>query len=391
MALIITIPGGAVQLQGTEMWVKINTDNVQGDLYRVLLKITSEDAKLDGMPQILENIPDANGDAWFNIAGFLYRYFVPSFSAAGGVLATERADIPALISLDIGESYVDASPVRQENWSELTGDQYKINVLQGGLSEFEKTLYTELATNWYNQFIVGGRWLTALPDGIQIAPTSAAKLWCISAESAAQDLTFKADYTLLNGTTGTISQVVTINPGSIYEFNVDPATLGLDVASASPVASYQCYLENTGVRVIEKFTFNIDYQYYEFNTQVFAFNLYSAVDCYWFTGKVKTNFPAEHTTAQRTAQKTDTTRQRTVVISAKSGRRKWMVNTGHKSWEEIKELRHLVMSRQLWILDDTTGYVIPVNIENSAEALGAIDENLHDFELELTEAHNNRY
>jgi hypothetical protein len=115
------------------------------------------------------------------------------------------------------------------------------------------------------------------------------------------------------------------------------------------------------------------------------------VDPYWFTGKVKTNFPAEHNTAQRTAQNTDTTRQRTQVISAKSGRRKWIVNTGHKSWEEIQELRHLIMSRQLWIHDSATGYVVPVNIENSAEALGAIDENLHDFELELIEAHNNRY
>ncbi|WP_319502576.1 hypothetical protein [uncultured Draconibacterium sp.] len=391
MALTITIPGGAVQLQGTEMRVKINTDNVQGDLYRVLLKITSEDAKLDGMPQILENIPDANGDAWFDISGFLYRYFVPTFSATGGVLATERADIPALISLDIGESYVDANSVRQENWAGLDGDQYQVNVLQGGLSEFEKNLYTEQATNWYNQFIVGGKWLTALPSGVKIAPTAAAKLWCISAEAAAQNLTFKADYTLLDGTTGTVSQAITVNPGSIYEFNVDPATLGLDVASANPVASYQCYLENTGVQVIEKFTFNLDYTYYEFNTQVFAFNRYSAIDPYWFTGKVKTNFPAEHTTAQRTAQKTDTTRQRTVVISAKSGRRKWIVNTGHKSWEEIRDLEHLIMSRQLWILDETTGYVIPVNIENSAEALGAIDKNLHDFELELTEAHNNRY
>nr|WP_321357172.1 hypothetical protein [uncultured Draconibacterium sp.] len=390
MALEITIPGGAVQLQGTEIRVKINTDTVQGDLYRVLLKITSEDAKLDGMPQILENIPDANGDAWFDISGFLYRYFVPTFSSTGGVLGTERADIPALISLDIGESYIENNQ-RQENWAELNGDQYKVTVLQGGLSEFEKDLYTEQATNWYNQFIVGGKWLTALPDGVKIAPTALAKLWCMSSAAAALNLTFKADYTLQDGTTGTISQAVTVNHGSIYEFNVDPATLGLDVASANPVVSYECYLENGVERVIEKFTLNIDYTYYEFNTQVFAFNRYSAVDCYWFTGKVKTNFPAEHTTAQRTAQNTDTTRQRTQVISAKSGRRKWIVNTGHKSWEEILELEHFIMSRQLWILDVATGYVVPVNIENSAEALGAIDENLHDFELELSEAHNNRY
>ncbi len=389
MALTITIPGGAVQLHGTEVRVKINTDNVQGSLYRILLKISSDDGKLDGMPQEEENIPDSNGDAWFDIAGYLFRRFVPGFLENGGVLATERTDIPAVISLDIGESYVDENSVRQENWSELAGDQYKITVLQGGLSELEKNIYSDLATNWYSDFIVAGKWLTGLISGTKIAPTSKAKLWCIIPGAAVMNLTFKADYFRADGSTGTISQAVTVNPLSMYEWCVDPETLGLDVSSTNPVVSYECYLENAGIQIIESFQYWIDYTYYEFNTQLFATNRYGGVDPYWLTGKVKTNFPAEHTISQRIAQVGDTAKHRTQVVSAKSGRRKWIVNTGYKDWEELEALPNLILSRQLWLVHN--GQIVPVNIENSEEALGSIDDNLHDFPLELVEGHTRKY
>ncbi len=389
MSLTIQIPGGPVQLQGTEIKVNVNTDTVQGDLYRVLLKITSEDDKLDGLPQTLELIPDSNGDVSFDISGFLSRRWVPPFSATGGTLATERTDITALISLDIGESYIDDDSVRQESWSALSGSAYQVTIIPGGLAEYEKNKYTEQNDTWYNDFITGGKWLTSLVNGVKIAPTAAAKLWYISPESTAQDLTFKADYTLEDGTIETISQAVTVNALSIYEFCVDPATLGLTVDGDNPVVSYQCYLENAGVQVIESFTFNLDYSYYEFNTQVFATSKYGGVDPYWFTGRVDTNFPATHTIAQRIRQTTDTTRSRTQVVSAKSGRRKWIVDTGYKSWEEIQALRHLIMARQLWISHD--GEVVPVNIENSEEALGSIYDNMHSFSIELIEAHYNNY
>lgn len=389
MALQITIPGGRIQLQGTNVRVKIHTDNVQGSLYRILLKVSNADAKLDGIPQVSENTSDVNGEAEFDISGLLYRNFVPGFSETGGAIATERADIPCTVELDIGESYVDAASVRQENWSELVGDQYKITVLQGGLSELEQDTYNELATNWYSDFIVGGKWLTTLVNGVKIAPIAAAKLWYVTPETAAQNLTLKADYTLMDGSTGTISQAHTVNPALMNEFTVDPATLGLTTDGANPVASYQVFLEKADVQIIEKFTFVLDYNWYEFNTQVFATNKYGGVDPYWFSGKVEHAFPAEHGTAQRTAQPTDTRKNRTQITVGKKGKRRWFVNSGHKSFEEKLALSNLILSRQVWIIEN--GKIIPVNIENSEEAMGSLFNNLHDFTFEFTEAHQRKY
>lgn len=389
MALIITIPNGRIQLQGTKIRVQVNTDNVQGSLYRILLKVSNADSKLDGLPQVSENTPDVNGDAEFDISGLLYRNFVPTFAESGAAIATERADIPCTVELDIGESYIDATSKRQENWSGLVGDQYKITVLQGGLNEHEQNTYRELGTNWYADFVQGGKWLSTLVNGVKIAPAAAAKLWYISPESVAQNLTLKADYVLQDGTSGTVSQAHTVNPAIMNEFTVDATTLGLSIAGDNPVTSYQVYLENAGVQILEKFLFTLDYNWYEFNTQVFATNKYGGVDPYWFSGKVENAFPAEHGTAQRTAQPTDTRKNRTQIAVGKKGKRRWFINTGHKSFAEKLALVNLILSRQIWLV--VNNQMVPVNIENSEEALGSIFDNLHDFTFEFTEAHQSKY
>ena len=391
MALTITIPGGAIQLSDTLIRVKVNTDTVTGSLYKVLLKVTPEnDEHLPGGPFEEEKDPDDNGDAWFEISGLLRRIFVPGFNIENGTLHTERDDTPYKIALDIGESYVDDSNERQENWAELEGDEYEVLLLRGGLSNHRQNIYNQLGTNFYQDYIVGGKWLTELPSPLKITTDKLVKLWYLTSETEQQSLILNADYTLQDGTTGTVSFDVTVNPEVLNEFDVDPLTLGLTITGDNPVASYSVYLTDADdTPVTEEFEYEIDYSYYEENYQVLYMNKFSGIDPLWFHGKVTNQFSGTHETGQRTPEVDDNTFTRTTVISSKTGRRKWIMNFGYKSYEEIMALQSLILSRQVWIIDD--GYAVPVNIEENEEDLAAISDDVHEYKITFIEAHENKY
>ncbi len=389
MALTITIPGRAIQLSDTFVRVKVNTDTVTGSLYKILLKVTPEDdTQLPGGPFVEEHDPDTNGDVWFNISGLLRRDFIPDFTITPGNLHSQRATTPYKVALDIGESYVDANNVRQENWAELSGSEYTILLLRGGLSIHRQNIYNQTDTNFYNDYIVGGKWLTELPSPLKIAPDKLAKLWYITPETTSQNLTLKAAYTLADGSTGTVSENVTVLPEVLNEFNVDPETLSL-ATTGNKVVEYTITLEKSGTAVTEEFRFEIDYEYYEENYQVLYMNKFSGIDPLWLHGKASNLFAGTHATGQRTDSVDDNSFSRTVVISSKKGRRKWKMNFGYKSYEEIMALRSLILSRQVWLMAD--GYALPVNVEDNTEELAAVGDNTHEYEIIFTEAHENRY
>ena len=390
MALTVTIPNGPVQLSDTVVEIKVNTSEIQGSLYEVLFKVTPEDnEQLPGGPFEEGVAPDSNGDAKLNISGLLRRVFVPSFNIASGIVCTERADIPYKVSIDVGESYVDASNERQKNWAELEGSQYEIVVLRGGLSIHRQNIYQEEASTFYADYIQGGKWLTELPNPCTIAPDKLIKLWYMTPEAAQQNLNLVVNYTLKDGTTGNDSFACTINPESIYEFDVDPYTLGLDVASANPVTSYDVVLKNGAVEVIETFTIELDYDHFEESFQLFYRSKFSGIDPIWLHGKSEDQFPATHVIASRTPETSDNSFNRTQVVSSKSSRRQWSINVGHKEYNEIMSLRSAILSREMWLLDGS--HIVPVNIESSNESLAKKESGTHDYTLILTEAHESKY
>jgi hypothetical protein len=389
MALTITIPGGPVQLSDTRVKVTVNTDLVQGSLYNVLLKVSNAGGELDGLPQILEGAPDSSGNFVFDISGLLRRNFLPSFHISAGTVCTERSTIPYKVELDIGESYIDSSNVRQENWAELTGSQYQIIILRGGLSAHQENIYNQLSSNFYLDYIVGGKWLTDLPDPVFTAPDKMVKLWYMTAQATAQSLTLEVSYLLKDGSSGTTTVACTINPGSLYEFNVDPVTLGLTVSGSNPVVSYSVTLLNGNTPVVDDFNIHIDHKHYQENYLLFFMNKFSGIDTLWLHGQCDNNLQASHEIASRTPEVTDNSFSSTRVVVAKSGRRQWNINTGYKKYTEIMALQSLILSRQLWLLDGN--YVVPVNIEKSDELLARPEDDLHNYTITITEAHENNY
>lgn len=381
MALTITIPGGSYQLADSKIWMKVNTDTIQGNLYQILLKLTPENELIPGGPFEEGNTPDANGDVWFELSGLFWRMLTPAFSYSGSTLHIEHSNLLESVAIDIGESYIDETNVRQENWAGLAGDQYKVKVLNGTLTQQEQNELKEADTSFYNEFILGGKFLTHLIPGTTIFPTQDLKLWWITAAPAQQVLSAKADYILEDGTPGTVSTPVTINPGMVNEFNVDPVTLGLP----ADVASYTFYLADGATTKSEQFSFKVNNNYQEHLTTLFAKNDYGVVDCYGLTGAPAFGMPVERTYGQRMPSPDDTTRDATRVTTSVIGRKNMELSTGYKSLEEIRAMEKLLKSEQLWIRSGTK--LQPVNIENSSELLADLFNEVHELTLKLTEAH----
>jgi hypothetical protein len=58
-------------------------------------------------------------------------------------------------------------------------------------------------------------------------------------------------------------------------------------------------------------------------------------------------------------------------------------------------MKDLLLSKQVWLLEDAAGYnqgtLHPVTIETSSAELFNSDEDLYALEIELSEAHNSQY
>lgn len=91
----------------------------------------------------------------------------------------------------------------------------------------------------------------------------------------------------------------------------------------------------------------------------------------------------------------NTQMDRTRIISSRAGRRTWKINTGYKSKDEMIALTDILLSRQVWLLEDAGSYnggtLYPVIIANSESVLTDTMRDLNNLEIELEEAHDNQY
>lgn len=384
MALTLTIPGGKTQLSGNRIQAELQTDTLTGDMYNLLLKTTS----LDGsFPEGIDAIePDENNKALFDIRNRVTSPIVYSFTwPLTGAVEIEQPQMAKKVAVDIGERYVQVvnnENVDTINWSELAGEQYQVLILRGGISKHEQAKYNEQNTTFYTEFISAGKFLTLLPDNMKIAPGQPVKLWFITKEATSQALNLKVNFTNLDSTTGTINIAVTIEPGQMFEMCVDSGSLGLNT---SEIASYSVQLEKEGVTISEIRNFSLDHNYYENNSFILCANRIGGIDCLWFSGKIIHQFLTKSERSQRDARITDTQQRPTLEVDYKTGKRKWTINTGHKLPGEMKALTGLFESRNVWILDGND--IIPVMLDDNDNELLDTMENLHNIDLNFTEAH----
>lgn len=382
MALELKIPGGDKQLNGNIVHAEIETTETQGDAYRLLCKTTSLD---DSFPEGVDSIEPTGLKSVFDLRSRVSMPVDYDFAwPLTGDVFIKRPQLARQVAIDIGESFIDESGEKIVNWAELS-ENNTVLILKGAISIHEQSIYNEQGKTFYQEFIEAGRFLTNLPNTQRIAPGQPVKLWFITKEAVAQEVTLKVNYTRLNGTNDMLSIAGTIDPDSMYEICVDTGSLGL---TAAEIDTYTVSLEKEGVSIGQSVTFAIDHTIYENNTFMFAANRVGAVDSIWFHGHVKAYFPTESETSQRNAQITDTQKKSTLEVDWKSGIRKWEINSGYRTVEEQLSLKTLLESSNIWITDGNN--IIPVNLEDGDNLLYDTFDmltNIPSIELTFREAH----
>lgn len=391
MALSIEIPGGSIQLSANPIWIKVAgaVIPVGASEFKLLCKVTSVDGDLLGGPFIDGITPDSEGKALFDVSGYVDQPMVPEFQYPPAGVTVAHAKSAWVIKIEFGQTYIDSAGDRQTSYE---ASFETITVLKGGVSDYVMSLYNDADTSFFEDCIVGGKFLTNQPKTQIVSPGQVVKLWYMGQWEAAHDVTlFTKVITSPNKVAHIpMQQNVTIYPETgVLELNINPIFQGFVLAVGQKLASFEFWIEDSGGEVSEKRTFIVDNDYKKNNNYLFVANSKGGVDVIWLNGAVETSIETTGTEGYRPLGINVGSRNRTILTTSKSGRRKWKINSGYKLSDEMKGMVDVFISRNIWLLKDAE--VIPVSLVNGDKLLNDTIDNLHSVELELMEAHNTRF
>lgn len=391
MALTLTIPGGSVQLSANPIWCTVLGGVVPAGAtdYKLLVKVTSLDGVLAGGPFVDAVSPDVSGKAVFNISGYVDQPIPVQFEWPLVTAVKAYIDAAYNIKIEFGERYINSAGVLVETYAPASQN---IQILKGGISDLRIGEYNDLATSFYAEMILKGKFLTNQPNNTIVAPKQPVKLYMVSPYLANTNMVLYITGRYADGTAEMFTQVFEFFRDGLFEFNVMPYHVGLPMTNAagSKMVSYSLAIVNPADGSFgESRTFRIDNNYYENSNFLFAANSYGCVDVIWLTGELKITTEITGTEGVRPMRQGATARTHTVLTTSKSGRKKYTINTGYKADAEIQALEDVYLSKALWLLHK--GRLIPVSLANKEQLLTDTAEELHSAELELMEGHNGRF
>jgi len=402
-----SIYGGIVQLSANNVEIEVTNDDVMGESPRALLKVISTDEAVAGGPFIdSKEWIEQDDDIWLAIFDFQEYFDAPvdyGFTFPYGNDIAIKHPLRAFdLSILAGCSYIDNDithytpdvpetntyGTKIELWQAVE-NAVPIRILKGGISQHQKSLYNEAGINFYQDFIQGNKFLTNRPNNQLIAYDQPLRLWYILPETEQVSRQLIVEYISAIGETVISSNDITLDPDGEYEFILDPAKLGIP-ADAIQMSVYQ---SANDVQVGEKRTFIFDSNYYENNTFFFFSNSKSGIDDFWMTGAIKTGLPIESKTGIQTLGRDAKTQNRGVVVTGKTGSRKWAIFPGNRlTVEDMEALQDLLYSKFIWII--WKGQTVPVNLEDSDFNLTDTMNDLainDELELVFTEGHKNSH
>lgn len=387
----LTVPAGTFHLSGNPIRVNITGATIPSGAtdYKILCKVASVDGLLIGAPFIDAKTP-VTGAASFDVSGYVDQPVDKSFDwpMLGGLGPN------SIYTLDVnftpGERYIDSNGDLQEAWGTASLTNF---VIKGGVSFTQLGIYYDESDSFYNDFVVGGKFLTWMPLSQVVHPYQPVKLWLLSDENQSVELNIYAHYEDGDGHLYRSNHDLYIN--ILHEINCLP--FHADSLQMPPVknGSKMDYYEVWIGSVTETRRFIVDHNYHENCNYLFVANSLGGIDCIWLNGAVDKGFKVSQVFANKPWPAAGTRKTRTKVVSNKTGSRTWRINTGYKSTEEMAGMPDLLLSKQVWLLEDAsaynTGTLYPVIITNSDALLNNSMEDLHSLELEIEEAHDNSY
>ncbi len=394
MAITASIEGGDVQLSGNPVIISCSggVEPTDSSEYKILLKIISEDNKLEGAPFTDEMAPDDDGNAEFDISGYVDQPVAALFQypVVGDYVAYETQAFN--IQVQVGESYIDSTGELVETWGD-TSDVFQI--LKGGLNPRQISMMNDDNTNFYETYISGSNFLTARPQGDMVHATQHVKLfYMVAVAQSAVTLNIKVVFD--DGTEETYtSDSFAMSTDYLYEFNCSPADKGIDLEPDEKQAEHFWAWLDFGEETSQQRYFYFDWKYCERPIFLFFANSLGGIDDVYLSGFIKDNFLTEGEIGTYPYQTDDTVYDPTLKISSRTGQNKWIFNTGWKVITTLQFYRDLMLARQAWYLysniSQTTFIIIPVYIEVGDYELFDRKDNLYSMELEVCEAHKSAY
>lgn len=374
--------------------------------YRVLLRISSTDAKLIGAP-FTDAKPLNGASAVFDIAGYLNQPINKAFEwPIYNPFNLYDSHIYGF-KLQPGERYIDSNGNLQEVWGTLSTTFYCLN---GGLGYQQLGIYNETYSDFYAEYIADMKFLTWMPDVQIVRPYQPSKLWIVREFSQSLLIAISAVYD--DGSTVTSIKTANTTENNIVEINAIPALFDpvnlLPVKGGSKMlyfdAIVQYDVQGGADHIIKRFI--VDHNYHESCSYLFFVNSIGGIDTVWLSGAIEKGFSVESVYAIKPwvpfSPIYSTSRASTSIVSSKTGRRTWKINTGYKSSEEMEALADLLLSKEVWLLEKAgslsldinypnEGALYPVIIKNSQEILHDNMQDLNELTLEIEEAHTNEY
>lgn len=393
MALSLTVPSGTFHLSGNPLYVKITGASapVGSSNYKVLCKVTSTDGELTGGPFIDAKAPDGSGEALFDVSGYVDQPLdkVFEFPLSGGLVPYNNQTLD--MTFTPGEYYIDSDGDLVETWGTASTGNY---VIKGGVGFRKQGEYNDASSSFYADYVTGAKFLTNMPSGQIVHPYQPTKLWFLSGVSGSKNVKIKATYD--DASYYELTSAHTLYENIMHEINCLP--FHADAVNMPPVKTgnikmsyYEVWIDT----ITAKYVFTVDHNYHAQCNYLFAFNSLGGVDVVWLNGEVKKGFKTDTVQAIKPFAVDGSAKDRTLVIASRTGQRTWKINTGWKVKTEIESLKDLLISKQVWLLEDAptynSGTLHPVIIENASVDLYDSQTDLYSIDLEIAEAHNSQY
>jgi len=388
-----TIPGGAVQLTGNQVRIYCTggAAPVNSSEYEIMYKVISQDGKLPGAPFIDSVAPDANGEAILDIQGYvdqhLHAVFQWPVNGAINAYPTQAFNI----QVQIGERYIDSSNLLVETWG-ATSEVFQM--LKGGLSPRQVAVMKDAGFTFFSKYIQAGKFLTARPWGDDVHPLQPVKLWFMPDTNIMAALSVTGYYD--DGSSEVLTAPVFLQTDYLYEFNVNPATLGHTLEpTGKQMLYFDVWVESSGNLLSESRRFQIDWSPCERPVFLMFANSFGGIDDVYFKGYIQDKFQTNGTVSYRPQQETDTVFTPTLLSLDKTGRNRWSINTGYKSLTHIQYLRDLLVAKQAWYLytnlSQSAISIIPITEISTGEVLVNRQEDSYSLQIDFAEAHESKF
>jgi hypothetical protein len=399
MAITATIYGGAVQLTGNPIKVKVSgvgTLPAGAIDYKYLLKVISVDSDLVGAPFTDSIVPDASLEAMFDISGYVdqpvnYGSNFP-FQFPSGSPVIEHTSQMVEIQVQPGERYIDSDGDLQENLFSVSASFF---VLKGGLSQRQLNLWSGAGKTFYSEYLTAKHFLTQRPSGDVIHPTQPVRLWFapIAGDSVKLDITGYYD----DDTTQNYQSSITLDISKLYELNCNPAhSAGMDLYDGvKRMLYFVVKLTKSGATYGEVRTFYIDWNYCERPFFIMFQNSLGGIDDVHMAGFAAENYNTEGTVISKPAGDYDTEYDPTLFTPNRKGQNVFRLNTGWKTQTQMRHIRDMLVSQRVWLLYPNLAVssytVIPVIVTNTGSELVDYQKDLLSLDIEIAEAHSDQY